>query len=43
MIDAIAYRRITALGRMLVDQGHLSEQGLRMLDALVIEESAYKE
>lgn len=39
MIDPDAYRRLTSLGRMLVHQGHLSEYGLRMLDAAVIEES----
>jgi hypothetical protein len=39
MIDPVAYRHITSLGRMLVDQGHLTEYGLRMLDAVVIEES----
>lgn len=43
MIDAAAYRRLTSLGRMLVDQGHLTPYGLRMLDALIIEESAYRE
>lgn len=43
MIDAAAYRRLTSLARMLVDQGHLTPYGLRMLDALVIEESAYRE
>jgi hypothetical protein len=39
VIDAIAYRHITSLGRLLVDEGHLTPYGLRMLDAVVIEES----
>lgn len=43
MIDDIAYRRITALARMLVADGHLTQYGLMALDALAIEESAYKE
>ena len=39
MIDSAAYRRITSLGRQLVDSGDLTPTGLRMLDAVVIEES----
>jgi hypothetical protein len=39
IIDPVAYRHITSLGRLLVDEGHLTPYGLRMLDAVVIEES----
>jgi hypothetical protein len=39
MIDDDAYRRLTSLGRLLVHEGHLTPYGLRMLDAVVIEES----
>lgn len=39
MIDDAAYRRFTSLGRQLVDSGDLTPQGLRMLDAVAIEES----
>jgi hypothetical protein len=38
VIDAAAYRRLTSLGRMLVDAEHLTAQGLRMLNQVLTEE-----
>jgi hypothetical protein len=43
MIDDVAYSRFTSLGRVLVHEGHLTPYGLRMLDALVIEEYGDRE
>jgi hypothetical protein len=38
VIDAAAYRRLTSLGRMLMDAEHLTAQGLRMLGQVLNEE-----